>query len=49
MNLFDDDDPEDDTRTCPFCGDVMFNEDGLFICPSCGGDVDPDEDEEDWE
>lgn len=33
---FDDDDPEDNTQTCPYCGNVMFNKDGLWICPYCG-------------
>lgn len=41
-------DDEDDSHTCPFCGDMMFNEDGLWICSACGCDVDPDEEEEDW-
>lgn len=54
MDPFDDDwpddDPEDETRTCPFCGDMMFyEEEGLWICVGCGCDADPDEEEDDWE
>lgn len=39
-------DAGDDSKTCPYCGGVMFDEDGLWICSSCGGDADPDEEED---
>lgn len=39
----------DDTWTCEYCGYVMINSGGFPICPSCGGDPDLDDDDDEYD